>query len=115
MGLSDSLPGRATVMSSRRALVASLPPGRASQVPRLIFPRALPPTTPEGPATACPLLPHRLSGFILVGGLATFVFLTRPNRVHLRYGSRVRLPSFASPIAPIPRSFGYMSNRQFTW
>ena len=32
-----------------------------------------------------------LSGFILVGGLATFVFLSRPNRVHLRYGSRVRL------------------------
>jgi hypothetical protein len=27
------------------------------------------------------------------GGLATFVFLSRPNRVHLRYGSRVRLAS----------------------
>ena len=32
------------------------------------------------------------------GGLATFVFLSRPNRVHLRYGSRVRL---ASPPAPL--------------
>src|SRR5437867_7383737 len=31
---------------------------RASQAPRLIFPRALPPTTPEGPASACLLLPH---------------------------------------------------------
>ena len=37
--------------------------------------------------------PTVLSGFILVGGLATFVFLSRPNRVHLRYGSRVRLPT----------------------
>jgi hypothetical protein len=32
------------------------------------------------------------------GGLATFVFLSRPNRVHLRYGSRVHL---ASPPAPL--------------
>ena len=30
-----------------------LPPGRVSQAPRLIFPRALPPTTPEGPTAAC--------------------------------------------------------------
>src|SRR5215831_13668174 len=29
-----------------------LPPDRASQAPRLIFPRALSPTTPEGPMTA---------------------------------------------------------------
>ena len=32
------------------------------------------------------------------GGLATFIFLSRPNRVHLRYGSRVRL---ASPPVPL--------------
>ena len=31
----------------------SLPPCRASQAPRLIFPRALSPTTPEGPMAAC--------------------------------------------------------------
>jgi hypothetical protein len=55
-----------------------------------------------------------LSGFILVGGLATFVFLSRPNRVHLRYGSRVRLPT--RPLHRWnSRSFGYMLNRQFTW
>ncbi len=35
-----------------------LPPGRASQAPRLFCPRALPSTTPEGPASACLLLPH---------------------------------------------------------
>src|ERR1017187_559894 len=36
----------------------SQPPGRVSQAPRLICPRALPPSTPEGPAGACLLLPH---------------------------------------------------------
>ena len=30
-----------------------------SQATRLIFPRALPPSTPEGPAGTCLLLPHR--------------------------------------------------------
>ena len=81
----------------------SLPPCRASQAPRLICPRALSPTTPEGPlaAYAC-CFTNGLSGFILVGGLATFVFLSRPNRVHLRYGSRVRLPSRSDPIAGAP-------------
>jgi hypothetical protein len=39
-----------------------------------------------------------LSGFTIVGRLATSVFLTRPNRVHLRYGSRVRLPSSPTPL-----------------
>jgi hypothetical protein len=42
--------------------------------------------------------PSILSGFVLVGGLATFIFLSRPNRVHLRYGSRVRLPSPPVPL-----------------
>ena len=32
------------------------------------------------------------------GGLATFAFLSRPNRVHLRYGSRVCLPSRTTPL-----------------
>ena len=55
-----------------------------------------------------------LSGFILAGGLATFVFLSRPNRVHLRYRSRVRLTTRQSRYQD-PRSLGYMLNRQFTW
>jgi hypothetical protein len=87
-------------MYSHGALVASaLAPDRASQAPRLIIPRALSPTTPEGPlaAYAC-CFTNGLSGFILVGGLATFVFLSRPNRVHLRYGSRVRLTSPPAPL-----------------
>src|SRR3974390_2710857 len=36
------------------------PPCRVSHVPRLLFPRALSPITPEGPADACSLLLHRL-------------------------------------------------------
>jgi len=102
MGLSDSLPGRPTVMSSRRALVALAPTRQGLQAPRPICPRALSPTTPEGPARCLPVAPV-VAGFILVGGLATFVFLSRPNRVYLRYGSRVCLPSRTGPLlGPAP-------------
>src|ERR1039458_2612799 len=48
-------PRRLCIPAGRWSL--SLPPCRASQAPRLIFPRALPPTTPESPAGACLLLP----------------------------------------------------------
>ena len=46
-------PRRLCIPTGRWSL--SLPPWRASQAPRLIFPRALSPTTPEGPlaASAC--------------------------------------------------------------
>ena len=113
MGLSDSLLGRAAVMFSRCTRSLSLPPYRASQAPRPIFPRALSPTTPEGPASAfaCCFLTGIFSGFILRGGLATFDLLTRPNRVHLRYGSRVCLPSHCWN----PRSFGFDAEQAITW
>ena len=53
-GLSDSPQGRrAGYVFPPRVGRLSLPPCRASQAPRLIFPRALPPTTPEGPMAAC--------------------------------------------------------------
>ena len=67
------------------------PPRRASQVPRLICLRAPSPTTPRSPAVACAhcfttsvrFHPHRKTDH--------FPFaLTRPKRVHLRYGSRIR-------------------------
>jgi len=55
MGLSDSRRSHPPVMYS--GLVFRAPSGalprRVSQVPRLICPCALPPLTPEGPATAC--------------------------------------------------------------
>jgi len=95
-------PPRRLCLPTARWLL-SPPPGRASQAPRLICPRALSPTTPEGPLAACACcFTTGLSGFILVGGLATFVFLSRPNRVHLRYGSRVCLPSRSGSIAGTP-------------
>jgi hypothetical protein len=83
---------------------------------RLIFPRALSPTTPEGlmaARTRC--FATSMSGFTLVGRLATFVFLSRPNRVHLRYGSRVRLTGPRQPDHSVSRRVGYMLNGQLTW
>jgi len=100
MGLSDSLPGRPAVMYSHGALVAS---ASARQ--------GLPGSSADLSTRAVPNHPGRSDGCIRLllrhrsclassksGGLATFVFLSRPNRVHLRYGSRVRL---ASPPAPL--------------
>jgi hypothetical protein len=68
--------------------------------PRLLD-RPFPARCPQPPWKArrlrAPVASPPVAGFILAGGLATFVFRSRPNRVHLRYGSRVRLPS---PLAP---------------
>ncbi len=70
---------------------AATSPHRVSQVPRPICLRALSPTTPEGPMAAC----ARCSA--IGGGLPplwqvgrTSIGVTRPNRVRLRYGSRIR-------------------------
>ncbi len=114
MGLSDTLPGHAAVMSSRRVLVAfaSTPQGLPGSSADL-SPRAVP-NHPGRPAGCLPVSPA-VADFILVGGLVTFVSLSRPNRVHLA----LRLAG--SPPEPHwlhrwhPRSFGYMLNRQFTW
>src|ERR1700689_4202269 len=89
-----------------------LPPKRVSQAPQPSFPRALSPTTPEGPASALACcFPTGIAGFILPGGLAAFSLLTRPNRVHLPYGSPVRLPSSRPLHYWGSRSFGSMQNR----
>src|SRR5207244_5250184 len=45
------------------------------------------------------------------GGLATFVFLSRPNRVHLCCGSRVRPCQVRQIDFSIPRWLGYMSEQ----
>src|SRR5216684_4593827 len=94
MGLSDSRQRRFAgyVFPTSVARFRS-PPCRASQAPRPIFPRALSQPPRKVRWLPLPVASPAVSGFILVGGLATFVFLSRPNRVHLRYGSRVRLPS----------------------
>ena len=100
MGLSDSRQGRfagyvfpPSVGRSRSHLAG--PPrlldrsfhARCPQPPRKVRWLPLPVASPAV-----------LSGFILVGGLATFVFLSRPNRVHLRYGSRVCLAGQPAPL-----------------
>ena len=62
-----------TVMSSRSALGTSPhPPRGASQDPRLIFPRALPPTTPESPAAACTRCFTTGCRFVISGRLLAF-------------------------------------------
>ena len=106
-------PRRLCLPAARWSL--SLPPDRASQAPRLIFPRALSPTTPEGPlvALACCFT----TGF--------WLHLSRQTG-HLRIPIEAESGSLAlrltgSPPEPhwphhwSPRSFGYMLNRQFTW
>ena len=84
-------------------------PGRVSQVPPPIFPRALSPITPGGPMAAC--AHFFTTGFGLhhnPGGWSRSTCVTRPNRVHLRYGSRVRSAGLRrhrllrAPPTPLP-------------
>ncbi len=109
MDPSDSQQGRITVICSHYPLAALLPPRWVSQVPRPIFPRALSPITPGGPMVASARfftigggLHHSLAGWPLS------ICVTRPNRVHLRYGSRVRSATLRpfgllrGPPAPLP-------------
>ncbi len=65
-------------------------------------------------------------GFTVSGKMATHKCVTRPNRVHLRYGSHLRLRRLqrmdlstgfpgAESFPTLRCSFGYMSSEQFTW
>jgi hypothetical protein len=114
MSRSDSRPGPLLGLFIPPARWTSLrPPRRVSQVPRLICPRALSPATPEGPAAAlapCFTASVRLHPQGRTGHLQ--VPLTRPNRVHLRYGSRVRLARLRRTNYSVSRSLGYLSNGQ---
>jgi len=80
-------------MYSRSLLVQlPVPYRRVSQVPRRIFPCALSPTTPKGPVDAYSRFlstSGRLHHLRQAGRPSTHV--TRPNQVHFRYGSQVRL------------------------
>ena len=87
------------------------PPCRVSQVPRLICPCALSPTTPEGPASACSLLPRRLQASSSSADWPPPFGVTRPNRVHLRYGSQVCFPGFRQKDYSLPLRFRYMHER----
>jgi hypothetical protein len=45
-----------------------------------------------------------------VKGWPSFIRVTRPNRVHFRYGSQVHLPRLRPADCSASRSFGYMLN-----
>jgi hypothetical protein len=49
-----------------------------------------------------------ITGFIIFGRLATSISVTRPNRVHLRYGSQVRFPGFHQTDYSLSLRFRYM-------
>ena len=90
-------------------------PLRASQVPQLIFPRALPPPTEESGDCFCPLL-HRRSqaSSTWVDWPLLLYCVTRPKRVRLRCGSRVRLARLRQRCYHRPRLLGYLPNGQST-
>src|ERR1039457_7210097 len=67
--------------------------GWVSQVPRPICRDAQSPITPESPTGASVQCFPADAGFILFGGLATPIGVTRPNRVYLT----LRLPPSAPP------------------
>ena len=52
-----------------------------------------------------------MSGFITFGRLATFVRVTRPIRVRLRYGPQVCFPGFRQMDYSIPLRFSYTYER----
>jgi hypothetical protein len=115
MGRSDSRPGPLPGLCfppgrwSRQAE----PPRRVSQVPRLICPRVLSPSTPESPAVAfahCFTASVRLHQARETGHVP--VALTEPDRIRLRYGSRVRLPGLRRWNCSHPRLVSYLSNEQ---
>lgn len=120
------------VMDSPRALSSTRMPRRASQVPRLILRHPPPSITPGGPAGAsarffppgCRLHPIRKVGH-------RHLSATRPNQVHLRWGSCLhrqgritppRLLAYCRGNRPTPRAWlpsaggrNYMVNEQLPW
>ena len=52
-----------------------------------------------------------ISGFIILGRLATSTSVTRPNRVHLRYGSQVCFPGFRQTDYSASLRIHYMYER----
>src|SRR5208283_4617038 len=107
------LPGEAAsglcIPLARWSLKKPSPLRGVSQVPRLIFPHAPSPTTPQSPMIAlAPLLHHRVQASSRMAAWPLSVCITRPNRVRFRYGSRVRLRqaslggSLRSALARLP-------------
>src|SRR5437762_2871178 len=62
----------------------------------------------------CLLLPHEFQASSSLADWPLSLCVTRPNRVHLRYGSQVHLTRLRQKSHPFLRSLGSLLNRQFT-
>ena len=101
-------PLRSTVITRFPATMGCPTPAktntRVSQVPRLFFPHALPPTTPESPMAASPVARPSMAGFIRFDRLATPIRLTRLNRVRFTAARKFASQGFVTWITPIPHA-----------
>ena len=95
------------VMHSPRALAASpaTPPGLPGSSTDL-SPCAVPNHPGEPGGCSRPLLHHRCQASSRMADWPLPVYTTRPNRVHLRYGSRVRLARLRHADCSASRSLG---------
>lgn len=92
------------------------PPSTTAGLPGLAFAlcaRAVPSHPGRRSGCSCSLLPRRCSASASSAAWPPALGLTRPKRVHLRYGSRARRPRLRGPpYGDNPRSVGYLSNEQ---
>ena len=108
-----------TVMDSRpplnaRPQTSALPVGS----PRFLAgrsARAVPNHPGEPDKCTRPLLPCRWQASPLCGGLAAPIWCYEAETGSLYYGSHFRRTRLRTPDCSDARSFGYMSNGQFTW
>jgi hypothetical protein len=103
------------VMHSPRALAAlpATPPGLPGSSTDL-SPCAVPNHPGEPDGCSLPLLHRRYQASSRMADWPLPVYITRPNRVHLCYGSRVRLARLRQADCSAPRSLGYLLNGQLT-
>ena len=103
-------------MHSPRALVpnnATTPPGLPGSSTDL-SPCAVPNHPGEPGGCSRPLLHHRHQASSRMAAWPLSLCITRPNRVRLRYGSRVRFARLRSADPSAPRWLGYLLNGQLT-
>jgi hypothetical protein len=96
------LPGTPPGLPSRKAGSTDLSPGAVPNHPG----------EPDG--CSLPLLPRRWQASARMADWPLSLYITRPNRVHLCYGSRVRLARLRQTDCSVPRSLGYLLNGQLT-
>ena len=113
------LPARAApwlcIPSGRSGSVALPRPCRVSQVPRLIYSCALSPTTPEGPTSACSLLPRRYQASSSSADWPPSLASRGRIRFACATARRFASPVSTSRIAPTRSGSATCTNEQFTW